>query len=49
MYHFLRVDASVLEALTPELAVVGVLARQVDRLLVANHRRPVDTASVHNI
>ena len=47
-HRLLGVDTGVLEALTPELAVVGVLARQVDRLLVANHRRPVDTISAQN-
>ena len=37
-HRLLGVDTGVLEALTPELAVLGVLARQLDALLIADDR-----------
>ena len=38
-HRLLGVDTGVLEALTPELAILGVLARQLDALLITDDRR----------
>ena len=44
-HRLLGVDTGVLEALTPELAILGVLARQLDALLITDDRRTSVTRS----